>query len=1558
MLTTNASTATLHQQYLGQLAQYDALLGHLRDAKASDIALAGIYLSLRPHSPFAQEHDVGQTHLHSLLGHPDYLARSGQLKLMNFLSVSTAEGRSVYESADQHGKEVILSMTENPGWRELTKKIERIALSIGGQLRSDKLLSLPQVLTYYGLPAAQPQSAAEMDSVIRELEERRASHSLQLCSGVDVDALNRAPTAKDRKPLNSIKRVFPTSSMNMDGLIAQLTNRNIVVIVKSFLPETENSLFSYLAKDTLASATYAQVRATPTVMLEKILRSVESERLATALLEGLNWYGGKSGEETSSGVRIKLVSKAIRLWSNNDGKPLDIVGYPWHKRSNWGKSYPSIQAEFEQHLLDSGRASSLAEAILLARLLKAEFPREFQVLDIPSDLPYRSSVVWVNFVHGVTLIEAMEPDKIERMTFQQLVDFPLRQSMEASPQELELIALCRIPPTLEWAISNGVIDERADSDYSPEEVSSAIKALDEHTAALKKAIIQLGVNHPERSTIGEREMKTYFKGTLLKDHFGKYRRAFGLNQTYFAFISDGRKLIEDFGSDNGGGVIQTPSLKDKIYSFRDVYMSGSLRKKWFITLTDGIRKSEYRINLNSDRTIETNAPWLPATLTEKPLPDVNVLFESELKNHLEQTKNAYQTLLESQLTSLPYDDRQAIEQGEIKIYTLRKSTSGIKQEDETPQMTLPLRLRMGFILQITHHAQVIYYECLPRAGIIRKRMDFSLDMIGGRRQAENIEKTILSYSETIAVLRGKRIPFDWVAHETGSLPKTNATCNAIIDQFGKTFTTPSVGIESWHPACPAVTSSRAKELANYIARNFFYFDEKLLHAAAKGETELERIAARPHWLESAKAFIPFWGSISDLVSDNPNKGWAVFGLIIDVASFAFPLGKFVSGSMKLVSTAVRSGVRASLPKFGVLSQKLVASFTTNLIPFYGVPKLTLQLSKGALGGIYTGVKFTASKSFNSLKPLLGRSGKYSFIEGLPQATHPGRWTPHLQGDQLATLRGLEDIPVRNIAPTGKASYRLIDPLSYKPYGPSLATRSGELSLGRSHYSTLAKDDRHVIVELSANSRIREVLEVDGRTTLFIDDQPYRLKDDVLRRPDLTDADNNYKAMPCRVRRAPGANLCKTSYVIRDPAPTPDLGSFVNDKGWAPWFGDIIYTPATGRAAMQVNAIRAHATLEATMEFQKGIYGRVFVSVPVRGKQLVDNFQVGSIIVEAMDGSKHYVFMRLNAGDFYVAERRIGQSVHDILTFKKADTLPEGLKNELLLVYTGSLNANNMARIYGVGPVERALRTMDEIAIPIGGHVNPPDTLNLLKVDTSPGEAVLFDHSTRMIVRRSTDGAATWSLSKTAPDSVRETTAEIFNHLFQKEVVTIGSSTQGGPKALKIDDTMRQLQRLISQKTGRPVHNPRNIAFAEIKTKAGVHEVYVSVSGNKNDTGFLPLFAKNRSANEVKVGNASYFNIDHGIRFPETALGVTPQGKLQAIPHTINDIENYTPALTTRPTSLDTESKLISVIRDKYPDPKALDSITIATTMAPCDSCSVVMKQFAYDGPDALDVIWK
>jgi hypothetical protein len=309
-----------------------------------------------------------------------------------------------------------------------------------------------------------------------------------------------------------------------------------------------------------------------------------------------------------------------------------------------------------------------------------------------------------------------------------------------------------------------------------------------------------------------------------------------------------------------------------------------------------------------------------------------------------------------------------------------------------------------------------------------------------------------------------------------------------------------------------------------------------------------------------------------------------------------------------------------------------------------------------------------------------------------------------------------------------------------------------------------------------------------------------------------------------------------------------------------------------------------------------------------------------------------------------------------------------LKDELMTVYTGSLNANNMARIHGVEAVKRAMRTMDEIAIPIGGRVNPPDTLKHLRVDTSPGEAVLFDHASRMIITRKPTSAAVWSRSETASVPFRQRAADIFDtlhaggrydpdwvHNLDADIVdtlpinrTLHSES--------IDQAIGRVRALIpiSPHTGRP----RNIAYADIVTATGKREVYVSVSGKHDVTSQLPLFQRPLASNSVVVGDTTYFNVDAGRGFPETSLNVSENSRILAIPHTIENVGQYNPGKTVRPTSLDSEAKLVNVLREKYPDPSTLKSVDVVTTLPPCESCSVVIKEFGFDGTtEGLKVMW-
>jgi len=183
---------------------------------------------------------------------------------------------------------------------------------------------------------------------------------------------------------------------------------------------------------------------------------------------------------------------------------------------------------------------------------------------------------------------------------------------------------------------------------------------------------------------------------------------------------------------------------------------------------------------------------------------------------------------------------------------------------------------------------------------------------------------------------------------------------------------------------------------------------------------------------------------------------------------------------------------------------------------------------------------------------------------------------------------------------------------------------------------------------------------------------------------------------------------------------------------------------------------------------------------------------------------------------------------------KADLDKGTLGEELLRIHEGSLTANNVAAIYGVGAVENAIESMERIALRVGVPDNPPGNMKFLKVDTSPGEALLFDNSTRMIVTELPDGASTWRRSRDASPTLRRRTADIFDTLFQETTIN-----QATGSVFRIDRTMTKLQDLLPRSLRS--HQPRNIAYAEVTKTDGAREVYVSGFRGTDTTSKLPLF---------------------------------------------------------------------------------------------------------------------
>lgn len=1544
-MQTATAAPTPAQRHAGQQAEYETILSALQAVRTRASDLHGFYLSPSADSPLTLEYERTKTLLRTFFEDTSDNALSVYLRPLKGLltEVSGIGDQCVFLTSHNDGTvdtHTIKDVTKSTG--EI-RTFQRALVGIGGYIRSDRVLPLPQVLKYYGLALPAEQNTDSLTRLIEEVEEKRAIHRLNLEQGLQISEL-----------------------------IEQHQHILMLNVVSEIVTKEARSVIDILAREVTPPMTPQQLATQPTACLGRLLDTPKARDLGQRLLKTLNWYGSSSDEKTVPDIGAKLLLEALRLWyflTLTDASH-SIARYQLQHRANHGKSYPDILKHFRQHLEDSLRTRSPIETALLGRLCQARFPVEFQVRDIPHDLPYATSIVWVNFVHGAHLAHALDPTLLQRLTFQQITDLPLKKSQNASKALLQLIALTRVPAALTCAQAIDAVEPSPQTGDVQESRLKALQALEDHQVQLNEAIVQLDISAPKRLKLAEQQLKLAFATGISPDPL----RIRVMRNLY----RSGKRVERN--------IMESTDLPQKTWPLLEVYASGGLNadNKWYIT-DDGKTARDW-IRLSTDRTFESgpvdsDARSITLLPRNRTLPDIAVLFDEQFKSYLAKSKAAYELLIKSLLVTLPWADRKALEHGEVRVLSLRDET-GRKADEETATHTLPLRARMGFVLQVTYKNAVRFYECLPRAGVIRPRADVTTAHVGGDRgHYFSVNRLVEEDYASYIAIRKHRLPFDQDAHATGSPPKSGATCLAILDPLGDALP-PSRTPSADHDISPnlTLTSPRTQQIASFITTHLLYLDEKEVRREAWGVTSYERHLEEKHWLHSVKGFLPFWGSIEDLQSDKfGDRVLGAIGLVLDILSFAVPLGKFAAGSIRLAARAGGLGIRSTLPRMVKLSGKLLTSSLKNLNPLDGSVDLLRLVGRGVKGA-GRAVVFLERRAVFQLKKLAGKADSYDLVSSLPQATEPGRWKPLMDADELGIVKGIEDVPVRKI----DGHHYLVDPLSTRPYGPRLTPQNHELSLGRSSYDTVKKTDELVFFELPEQAHVRYQFDIDGRTTVFIDDVPYRLDGEELRRVEMIDDSSALTLVPCRPRRAPNnGSECLNSFVTGTPAPTPEVGSFDETKGYAPWFGDRVseavsrpdhdgqFVTHEGNLYQIIDNIptlyRGDITklgftkkwlvprheMPATLMFRKGIYGRIEVKGVYEGAD--DPHRIGAILVPSKDESSTYVFSRINTDKYYFATVPKGQSLSEPLTLKrllKADMAEGTLGAELLTVYTGSLSANNIARMHSKEALELAMKTMDEIAIPIGTAPNPPGNMKFLKVDTSPGEALMFDHSTRMIVTRLPEGATTWSRSKDAPEDLRQSTASIFDTLFMSPTIDASKANS----ALRINQTMQKLHQLTPKR--QRSFNPRNIAYAEVMTSSGQREIYVSVSGAQQATGHLPLFKQNLGADSVRVGESTYFNIDMNQSFPYTSLDVTAEGKLLAVPTTIKDIGTYKPVQSKKPTSLDSESKLIHVIREKYPDPKAIKSVNIATTMPPCESCSIVMKNFGYDGGEnALQVLW-
>ncbi|NWA70067.1 hypothetical protein [Pseudomonas reactans] len=360
---------------------------------------------------------------------------------------------------------------------------------------------LENVLKFYGIVPSRPHSLEQLRVTINAVESARSEISL----GLD------------------------DKSSQGDALLQDRYDSKITGQVDQLEAKHKKPLLSYLCEG-LSAQTLERASASPAAMLEQLVKSPRANELIQTLLIELGGPDGKLDGVISPAVKTRLLMKVITLSLDppQSRKSGYVAGFHLASVEHWGSSYSQVNTSLRLHLTQTKKVSG-AEADLAAYLLKPQFPVDFAVRDVPDELSYRSSTVWVNFKHGATLAEMIEPGSASRMSFQELVDLPGKLSEQAkTPEEWSAIAAARIPAILEWATTQGVISQKGE--YSQAEIQRAVSAFDDHVGRIVQATEQMAKDVPMRKDYFER-MEAGVSRTellsLISPFFALYRHLSG-----------------------------------------------------------------------------------------------------------------------------------------------------------------------------------------------------------------------------------------------------------------------------------------------------------------------------------------------------------------------------------------------------------------------------------------------------------------------------------------------------------------------------------------------------------------------------------------------------------------------------------------------------------------------------------------------------------------------------------------------------------------------------------------------------------------------------------------------------------------------------------------------------------------------------------------------------------------------------------------------------------------------------------------------------------------------
>ncbi|SDR08769.1 hypothetical protein SAMN04490186_3290 [Pseudomonas grimontii] len=637
-------------------------------------------------------------------------------------------------------------------------------------------------------------------------------------------------TAEIRNLLKALSTPVPQSSPLADlwGFLStpvplSTVQREQVERVVKAQLATGTRLFNYLAPTSENLHTDSQKN------LDHLLAGDKAQALGQALQTQMK------GFPTSTSISQWILTALIlEMDPTADGKRNVIAGFDFMQPHHWGHSASQLLGKFTQHLIDTHKIDAAVAPLAAHVLLSGKAP-QFLVNALPSTLIY-GTPAWTDFNTAVNRIEQIAPGAVSTMTYQQVMDF--HKITPISTAEERQLARAQMNPLIDWGIINDIIDKNDKDEYTFEDIKLCQDRLEQQIKETNAAVKFLGQSTPPT------------------------RRALALEN-----------LRATFGPD-------IPYEASRLRKAND----STLQDRWASVL------ELYEANQLDDPAWETSDTHIPLQRLRAQagtLPNVTAQFESIINNDYALRRNHSITVIKDLLSKLPLEDRNHLNDGSIRYYSVRESDTSFW---ENLQAKTGKKGSHGILIRATHNGVVNDYGIFPDAAIIKKIPHLPVPMpIGGTNKSYG--KIYDSRDEGSHAL-----PLDFNAFSSPATPRDGVTSNVIVDPIepktrinGEMVVDGMVTFGSGDSSISPTYFSESLQLIANIAVDSHFLRKEEFEACQRGHNAFETTPMTfPQRLNFLARMVPGVTSIEDIVEGK----YVAAGkdLFIDAMSLVLPSG--------------------------------------------------------------------------------------------------------------------------------------------------------------------------------------------------------------------------------------------------------------------------------------------------------------------------------------------------------------------------------------------------------------------------------------------------------------------------------------------------------------------------------------------------------------------------------------------------------------------------------------------------------------------------------------------